>query len=111
MDIDKRYEKAQAAEDALADIFKAAPGRVSSRSSTVPGEWPPRIVRMILRDSLMLTVVGAATSIRFAMVVGHTPASSLYRAQPLDTLTYPVAGCGRDRDRVDRTRSAVWEDA
>ena len=53
-----------------------------------------QVVWMVLRDSLLLTAIGMAIGIPFAMLVGRALASSLYGVQPLDTASYLLAVIG-----------------
>jgi ABC-type antimicrobial peptide transport system permease subunit len=54
----------------------------------------PQVVWMILRDSLLLTAIGAIAGIPLAMFVGRALTSSLYGVQPFDALTYTLAIVG-----------------
>jgi len=53
-----------------------------------------QVVWMILRDSLLLTAIGVALGIPFAMLVGRALVSSLYGVQPLDAASYLLAIVG-----------------
>ncbi len=53
-----------------------------------------QVVWMILKDSLVLTVVGAMIGVPLAMLVGHALASSLYGIKALDAMSYLVAILG-----------------
>jgi predicted permease len=58
------------------------------------GAGRTQVVWMILRDSLLLTVIGAVAGVPLAMFVGRALTSSLYGVQPLDALTYAFAIAG-----------------
>ena len=47
---------------------------------------------MILKDSLLLTLVGVVIGVPLAMMVGKELTSSLYGVKAFDVLSY-VAGC------------------
>ena len=49
---------------------------------------------MVLRDSLMLTAVGVAMGIPFAMLTGRALASSLYGVKPDDVASFALAVIG-----------------
>jgi ABC-type antimicrobial peptide transport system permease subunit len=49
---------------------------------------------MVLRDSLLLTALGVAIGIPFAMLTGRALASSLYGVKPNDAATFAVAVLG-----------------
>ena len=53
-----------------------------------------QVVWMILRDSLVLTVIGVIAGIPLAFAIGRALSSSLYGVQPLDALTYGIAILG-----------------
>ena len=53
-----------------------------------------QVVWMILRDSLLLTAVGVAMGIPFAILVGRALGSSLYGVKPLDGASYLLAVLG-----------------
>jgi predicted permease len=53
-----------------------------------------QVVWMILKDSLLLTVVGVVMGIPLAMLVGRALASSLYGVKPLDLVSYLLAVVG-----------------
>jgi predicted permease len=53
-----------------------------------------QVVWMILRDSLLLTVVGVLFGIPLALLVGRALTSSLYGVKPLDAVSYLVAVVG-----------------
>jgi len=53
-----------------------------------------QVVWMILRDSLLLTVIGVIAGIPLAFAIGRALSSSLYGVQPLDALTYMLAIVG-----------------
>jgi predicted permease len=58
------------------------------------GARRPQVVWMILRDSLLLTAVGALAGIPLAMLAGRALTSSLYGVKPLDGLSYLLALLG-----------------
>jgi ABC-type antimicrobial peptide transport system permease subunit len=53
-----------------------------------------QVVWMVLRDSLMLTAVGIAIGIPFALLTGRALASSLYGVKPDDAVTLAFAVLG-----------------
>ena len=53
-----------------------------------------QVIWMVLRDSLLLTTVGVAMGIPFAILVGRALASSLYGVKPLDGANYLLAVIG-----------------
>jgi predicted permease len=53
-----------------------------------------QVVWMVLRDSLMLTAVGVAIGIPFAVLTGRALASSLYGVKPDDAMTFVFAVLG-----------------
>jgi predicted permease len=53
-----------------------------------------QVVWMVLRDSLMLTAVGVAIGIPFAVLTGKALASSLYGVKPEDAATFAFAVLG-----------------
>jgi ABC-type antimicrobial peptide transport system permease subunit len=50
-----------------------------------------QVVGMILKDSLLLTVIGLAVGIPLAILVGKALESSLYGVKPLDAMSYLLA--------------------
>jgi len=58
------------------------------------GAGRSQVVWMILRDSLVLTVVGVLAGMPLAFAIGRALSSSLYGVQPLDGLTYGIAILG-----------------
>jgi predicted permease len=52
------------------------------------------VVWMILKDSLLLTVVGVVIGVPLAMMVGRALTSSLYGVKPLDAASYLLAVAG-----------------
>jgi ABC-type antimicrobial peptide transport system permease subunit len=48
----------------------------------------------VLRDSLMLTALGVAIGIPFAVLTGRALASSLYGVKPDDAMTFALAVMG-----------------
>ncbi len=53
-----------------------------------------QVVWMVLRDSLMLTAIGVAIGIPFAVLTGRALASSLYGVKPEDAATFAFAVLG-----------------
>ena len=53
-----------------------------------------QVIWMVLRDSLLLTTVGVAMGIPFAILVGRALSSSLYGVKPLDGANYLLAVMG-----------------
>ena len=53
-----------------------------------------QVLWMIFRESLILTVIGVATGIPFAILVGRALSSSLYGVKPLDGVSYILAALG-----------------
>jgi len=49
---------------------------------------------MVLKDSLLLTVVGVALGVPFAILVGRALGSSLYGVRALDGVSYLLAAVG-----------------
>lgn len=73
--------------------------RVSLRSTEIGvrmavGAQRGQVVWMILKDSLLLTVVGVALGVPLAMLVGRSLTSSLYGVKPLDAASYLWAVVG-----------------
>jgi ABC-type antimicrobial peptide transport system permease subunit len=73
--------------------------RVSRRTAEIGvrmalGAGRGRVVWMILRDSLVLTVIGVIAGIPLAFAIGRALSSSLYGVQPLDVVTYLIAILG-----------------
>ena len=73
--------------------------RVNTRTAEIGvrmalGAQRKQVVWMILRDSLILTSVGVAIGIPFAMLIGHALASSLYGVGELDPLNFLSAVIG-----------------
>jgi predicted permease len=73
--------------------------RVSVRTAEIGvrmavGARREQVVWMILKDSLLLTVVGVLFGIPLAMLVGRALTSSLYGVRPLDAVSYLVAIAG-----------------
>ncbi|MBS1802324.1 MAG: ABC transporter permease [Acidobacteria bacterium] len=58
------------------------------------GAGRSQVVWMILRDSLVLTVIGVIVGIPLAFAIGRALSSSLYGVQPLDIVTYSLAILG-----------------
>jgi ABC-type antimicrobial peptide transport system permease subunit len=73
--------------------------RVSRRTAEIGirlamGARGGQVVRMILKDSLVLTAIGVAAAVPSAMLVGRALASSLYRVTSLDGANYALAVAG-----------------
>jgi ABC-type antimicrobial peptide transport system permease subunit len=73
--------------------------RVSVRTAEIGvrmavGARREQVVWMILKDSLLLTVVGVLFGIPLALFVGRALTSSLYGVKPLDAVSYLVAVVG-----------------
>jgi predicted permease len=58
------------------------------------GAQRPEVVWMVLRDSLVLTAVGAATGIPFALLTAKALASVLYGLEPTDFASMAIALAG-----------------
>jgi ABC-type antimicrobial peptide transport system permease subunit len=56
------------------------------------GALPAHVLRMILRESLMLATVGIAIGVAAAVGAGRFIASMLFELSPVDPVTYIVAG-------------------
>ena len=56
------------------------------------GALPAHVLRMILRESLMLATVGIAIGVAAAVGAGRFIASMLFELSPVDPVTYVVAG-------------------
>ena len=56
------------------------------------GALPAHVLRMILRESLMLATVGIAIGVAAAVGAGRFIASMLFELSPVDPFTYGVAG-------------------
>ncbi len=70
--------------------------RVSMRTAEIGvrmavGARRGQVVWLILRDSLLLMIVGTMLGIPLAVLVGRALASSLYGVQPLDATSYGIA--------------------
>ena len=73
--------------------------RVSRRTAEIGvrmamGAGRGQVVWMILRDSLVLTLIGVLAGIPLAFAIGRALSSSLYGVEPLDALTYAIAIAG-----------------
>jgi predicted permease len=73
--------------------------RISRRSAEIGvrmalGAGRGNVVWMVLRDSLVLTVIGVLAGAPLAIFIGRALSSSLYGIEPFDALTYVVAVCG-----------------
>lgn len=82
-----------------AGLYGTLAYRVSRRTAEIGirmamGAGRGQVVRMVLRDSLVLTAIGVAAGVPLAMVVGRALASSLYGVTPLDGVSYLLAVMG-----------------
>ena len=73
--------------------------RVNNRTAEIGirmamGARRVQVVWMVLKDSLILTTIGVALGIPFAVLVGRALGSSLYGVTPLDGATYLLAAVG-----------------
>jgi predicted permease len=73
--------------------------RMSNRTAEIGirmamGARRGQVLWMVFRDSLLLTAVGVAMGIPFAILVGRALASSLYGVKPLDGPSYLIAVMG-----------------
>jgi predicted permease len=73
--------------------------RVNNRTAEIGirmamGARRGQVVWMVLKDSLLLTVVGVALGVPFAILVGRALGSSLYGVRPLDGASYLLAAVG-----------------
>jgi ABC-type antimicrobial peptide transport system permease subunit len=73
--------------------------RVSRRTAEIGvrmamGAGRGQVVWMILRDSLVLTLIGVLAGVPLAFAIGRALSSSLYGIEPLDALTYAIAIAG-----------------
>ena len=73
--------------------------RVSNRTAEIGirmamGARRGQVLWMVLRDSLLVTAVGVAMGIPFAILVGRGLTSSLYGVKPLDGASYLLAVIG-----------------
>jgi predicted permease len=73
--------------------------RVSNRTAEIGirmamGARRGQVLWMVLRESLLLTAVGVAMGVPFAILVGRALASSLYGVKPLDAASYLLAILG-----------------
>jgi predicted permease len=80
-------------------LYGALAYRVSVRTAEIGvrmavGARREQVVWMILKDSLLLTVVGVVAGIPLALLVGRALTSSLYGVKPLDAVSYLVAIMG-----------------
>jgi ABC-type antimicrobial peptide transport system permease subunit len=53
-----------------------------------------QVVWMVLRDSLIMTLIGVAIGIPLAMLVSRALTSALYGVKPYDSLSYALAVVG-----------------
>ena len=58
------------------------------------GAQRSQVVWMILKDSLLLTLVGVVVGVPLAMMVGKELTASLYGVTPFDVLSYVLAVIG-----------------
>ncbi len=58
------------------------------------GAKRPQVVWMVMRDSLLMTVVGVIIGVPLAMLVGRALISTLYGVKPYDTLSFALAVLG-----------------
>lgn len=80
-------------------LYGALSYRVNLRTAEIGvrmamGARRGQMVWMILKDSLLLTVIGVAVGIPMAMTVGNVLTSSLYGVKPLDAAIYLLAVIG-----------------
>jgi ABC-type antimicrobial peptide transport system permease subunit len=73
--------------------------RVNNRTAEIGirmamGARRGQIVWMVLKDSLILTAIGVAAGIPFAILIGRALGSSLYGVTPLDGDSYLLAVIG-----------------
>ena len=73
--------------------------RVNTRTAEIGvrmalGARRGQLVWMVLRDSLILTVIGVMTGVPLALIVARSLESSLYGVKPLDGITYLFAAVG-----------------
>ena len=73
--------------------------RVNNRTAEIGirmamGARRGQVVWMILKESLILTAIGVAAGVPFAMLVGRALKTSLYGVQPLDGTSYLLAMVG-----------------
>ena len=53
-----------------------------------------QVVWMVMRDSLLMTVIGVVIGVPLAMLVGKALISALYGVKPYDTLSFALAVLG-----------------
>jgi predicted permease len=80
-------------------LFGTLSYRVNMRTAEIGvrmavGARREQVVWMILKDSLLLTVVGVVVGVPLAMLVGRALTSSLYGVKPLDAVSYLLAVVG-----------------
>jgi predicted permease len=73
--------------------------RVSRRSMEIGvrmalGAQRPRVLVMVLRESLLIAAIGISAGIPFALIAGHFMSSMLYGLEPYDKLTLAAALVG-----------------
>ena len=73
--------------------------RVSNRTVEIGvriavGAQRSQVVWMVLRDSLMLTVIGVAIGIPLSLLLGRALTSALYGVKPYDGVSYCMATIG-----------------
>ena len=82
-----------------AGLYGTLAYRVSKRTAEIGirmamGAGRGQVVWMILKDALVLTVIGVCAGVPLAMVVGRALGSSLYGVTPLDGASYALAVLG-----------------
>jgi ABC-type antimicrobial peptide transport system permease subunit len=70
-----------------------------------------QVLWMVLRDSLLLTTVGVAMGVPFAILVGRALASSLYGVKPLDGASYLLAVIGVTSVALAASALPAWRAA
>ena len=58
------------------------------------GAGPPKIIRLVLRETGVLLLIGLAAGVALALVAARTAASMLFDLKPTDVLTYLLATLG-----------------
>jgi predicted permease len=58
------------------------------------GAGPPKIIRLVLRETGVLLLIGLAAGVALALVAARTAASMLFDLKPTDVLTYVLATLG-----------------
>ncbi len=82
-----------------AGLYGTLAYRVSKRTAEIGirmamGARRGQVVWMILKDSLVLTVIGVCAGVPLAVLVGRALGSSLYGVTPLDGMSYAIAVLG-----------------